>query len=66
MLRKIWATVRHGKIELEEQIELPEGTRVEVTLLTDETNFWIQSSQIALDTVWDNSEDDLYAQLLEK
>ncbi|WP_009633805.1 hypothetical protein [Synechocystis sp. PCC 7509] len=64
MLRKIWATVKHGKIELEEQIELPEGTRVEVTLLADdETDFWVQSSQTALNAVWDNSEDDVYAQL---
>lgn len=67
MLRKIWATVRQGKIELVELVDLPEGTRVEVTLLADdETEFWIQSSQIALDAVWDNSEDDVYAQLLEK
>lgn len=67
MLRKIWATVRQGKIELEESVDLPEGTRVEVTLLADdEAEFWIQSSQIALDAVWDNSEDDVYAQLLEK
>ncbi len=67
MLRKIRATVRQGKIELEELVDLPEGTRVEVTLLADdETEFWIQSSQIALDAVWDNGEDDVYAQLLEK
>ncbi len=65
MLRKIWATVRQGKIELEESVELPEGTRVEVTLFLaeDEAEFWIQSNQIALDAVWDNSEDDVYAQL---
>ena len=63
MLRKILATVQQGKIELEDSVDLPEGTRVEVTLLADETEFWIQSSQIALDAVWDNNEDDVYAKL---
>ncbi len=64
MLRKIWATVRQGKIELVESVNLPKGAKVKVTLLAnDETEFWIQSSQMALDVVWDNSDDDVYAQL---
>ncbi|MGL5792886.1 MAG: hypothetical protein ACRC2R_12155 [Xenococcaceae cyanobacterium] len=33
MLKTLWATVRQGKIELLESTELPEGTRVLVTLL---------------------------------
>lgn len=67
MLKTLWATVRQGKIELLEPVELPEGTRVIVTLLLDnETEFWVQTSQVSLDTVWDNIEDDVYAQLLEK
>jgi hypothetical protein len=65
MLKTIWATVRHGKIELRESVELPEGTKVLVTLLPDdEDEFWLQASQTSLDTVWDNTEDDVYAQLL--
>lgn len=67
MLKTLWATVRQGKIELLEPVELPEGTRVMVTLLPDnETEFWVQTSQVSLDAVWDNTEDDVYAQLLEK
>ncbi|WP_026082412.1 hypothetical protein [Mastigocladopsis repens] len=63
MLKKLWATVRQGKIELLESGELPEGTRVLVTLLPDhEAEFWLQSSQTSLDAVWDNAEDDVYAQ----
>lgn len=66
MLKTIWATVRQGKIELLESAELPEGSRVLVTLLPDdETEFWLQASQTSLDAVWDNTEDDVYAQLLE-
>lgn len=67
MLKTLWATVRQGKIELLEPVELPEGTRVIVTLLPDnETEFWVQTSQVSLDAVWDNTEDNVYAQLLEK
>ncbi len=65
MLKTLWATVRQGKIELLESAELSEGTRVLVTLLPDdETEFWLQASQISLSSVWDNAEDDVYAQLL--
>ncbi|MBN3873149.1 MAG: hypothetical protein HWQ23_23610 [Nostoc sp. JL33] len=65
MLKTLWATVRQGKIELLESEELPEGTRVLVTLLPDdETEFWLQTSQTSLSSVWDNAEDDVYAQLL--
>jgi hypothetical protein len=67
MLKTLWATVRQGKIELLEASELPEGARVLVTLLPDdETQFWLQTSQVSLDTIWDNTEDDVYEQLLKK
>jgi hypothetical protein len=66
MLQTLWATIRHGKIELLESTDLPEGTRVLVTLLPDdEAGFWLQTSQMSLDAVWDNTEDDVYAQLLQ-
>ncbi|HYX13498.1 MAG TPA: hypothetical protein VE944_03855 [Nostoc sp.] len=65
MLKTLWATVREGKIELLESEELPEGTRVLVTLLPDdETEFWLQTSQTSLSSIWDNTEDDVYAELL--
>ncbi|MEG4068370.1 hypothetical protein QUA42_13770 [Microcoleus sp. Pol11C2] len=67
MLKTLWATVRQGKIELLELSELPEGAKVLVTVLPDEeAEFWLQASQTSLDTVWDNTEDDVYAQLLLK
>ena len=65
MLNTLWATVRQGKIELLESAELPEGVRVLVTVLPDnEAKFWVDASQTSLDAVWDNTEDDVYAQLL--
>ncbi|MDY6781631.1 MAG: hypothetical protein SW833_03595 [Cyanobacteriota bacterium] len=65
MLKTLWATVRQGKIELLQSAELPEGVRVLVTFLpNDETEFWVQASQTSLDEVWDNFEDNVYAELL--
>jgi len=65
MLKTLWATVLQGKIELLELSELPEGAKVLLTVLPDEeAEFWFQASQTSLDTVWDNTEDDVYAQLL--
>jgi hypothetical protein len=68
MLKTLWATVRQGKIELLKPSKLPEGARVLVTLLSnDETQFWwLQTSQDSLDAIWDNTEDDVYEQLLKK
>jgi hypothetical protein len=66
MLKTLWATIHQGKIELLESTELPEGARVLVTLLPDdEAGFWLEASQTSLDTIWDNNEDDVYAQLLQ-
>jgi hypothetical protein len=67
MLKTVWATVHQGKIELLEKVEIPEGARVLVTFLSDdEAEFWLETSQVSLDKVWDNAEDDVYAQLLQK
>ncbi|HYX71684.1 MAG TPA: antitoxin AF2212-like protein [Nitrososphaera sp.] len=66
MLNTIRAVVREGKIELLEKVEIPEGTEVLVTPLIDEPDFWLKVSESSLDSVWDNSEDEVYAELLEK
>lgn len=69
MVTSIVGVVRNGRIELPDQTELPEGARVLVTLLAgndDESRFWFQTSQTSLDAVWGNTEDDIYANLLEK
>ncbi len=66
MLKTIWATVQQGKIELLEISELPEGAKLLITLLSSdyESEFWLQASQSSLDAVWNNTEDDIYAELL--
>jgi len=65
MLSTIHAVVRDGKIELLEPVSLPDGAHVLVTVLEDdEQAFWQQASESALTRVWDNYEDDIYAELL--
>jgi len=67
MLSTVWGVVREGKIDLLEPVDISEGAKVLVTLPpSDDTDFWVQASQTALNAVWNNSEDDVYAQLLQK
>lgn len=49
-----------------ENITLPEGAKVIVTLLVeeDESQFWSLASQRSLSDIWENAEDDIYAELL--
>ncbi len=67
MSKTIWAVVRSGRIELLEDMDLPEGARVQVTLFPEnDAQFWQEASQTALDSIWENSQDDVYARLLQK
>lgn len=67
MMRTVWAVVHDGRIELLEPFPLSEGAKVLVTVLPeeDEEQFWMHTSQRALADVWNNTEDDIYAELLE-
>lgn len=64
----VWAIVREGKIEPEETLELAEGAKVLVTVLTEDTEsqFWLGASESSLNKIWDNSQDDVYAELLQR
>ncbi len=65
MLNSLLAVVHDGKIELTEPANLREGTTVLVTVLPRQDDaFWQQASATSLSAVWDNAEDDVYAQLL--
>jgi hypothetical protein len=66
MLNTVRAAIREGKIELLERVELPEGSRLLVTVLPDEeAGFWMDASGASLEQIWDNPEDDVYARLLD-
>jgi hypothetical protein len=66
MQNMIRAIVREGKIEALELVDVPDGTELLVTILSEENDFWLGASQPALDKIWDNTEDDVYAELLER
>lgn len=66
MLNTVRAVVHDGKIELLEGVDLPEGASLLVTVLREgDAPFWAQVSRVSLDAVWGNTEDDVYARLLE-
>ena len=65
MLETVWGIVHDGKIETLGNVDAPDGTRTLVTLLVeDENDFWQAASSTSLDEIWDNEEDDVYAELL--
>jgi hypothetical protein len=67
MINTIWAVIRDGKIVPLQDVNVPDGTRALVTLLPeDEADFWLVASASSLSEVWGNTEDDVYAELLEK
>ena len=67
MLPTVLGVVHEGRIEVSEAVNLPEGCKVLVTLLSDaEGDFWTAASQKSLAEVWDNAEDDVYAELLKE
>ncbi len=49
MLNTLWGVVKKEKIELLEKANIPEGTKVLVTVLPDDTDsqFWLKTSQIS-------------------
>lgn len=67
MAKSLRAVIHDGKIEPLDKLDLPEGAKVLVTLMTDEeSQFWLEASQVSLNAVWDNPEDDVYGQLLQE
>ncbi len=53
------------QIRLLEPVTLQSGQRLLVTILAEsDEQFWTAASQSTLETIWDNEEDDVYAELL--
>jgi len=67
MTSTVRAIIREGRIDPLEPIDFPDGVQVLVTVRSTEGGeFWLDASQKALREVWDNTEDDVYAALLEE
>ena len=67
MLQTVWAVIHDGKIEPLEELAFPEGAKVIVTLLPEEDDgrFWLSASETSLAEVWENDEDNIYAENLQ-
>jgi predicted DNA-binding antitoxin AbrB/MazE fold protein len=65
MQEPIRAVITAGRIQPLDELSLPEGTEVLVTVIPSEDDFWLRASTVSLNSTWDNSEDDVYAELLE-
>lgn len=67
MLHTLEAVISNGVITPTEPVELVEGSRALVTILDDEgPGFWLEASESSLGEIWNNTEDDVYAELLSK
>jgi hypothetical protein len=67
MMQTLWAVIQDGKIVLSEPASLPEGARALVTLLDDDDRKFVEGlSGEVLAEIWNNKEDDVYAELLKK
>jgi predicted DNA-binding antitoxin AbrB/MazE fold protein len=66
MQERIRAVVNEGRIEPLEKLDVPDGTEVLVTILSNSDDFWLKVSEQSLKAIWDNPEDDVYAELLER
>ncbi len=67
MLSTHWGIIQQGKIQLLDKINFPEGTKVLVTIIPEEEReFWLTTSDSSLASIWNNQEDDIYEQLLQK
>jgi len=64
MQERIRATVHEGRIEPHDKLDVPDGTEVMITVLSNGDDFWLNASGSSLDAIWGNSEDDVYAELL--
>ncbi|HQU92176.1 MAG TPA: hypothetical protein PLK77_07755 [Pyrinomonadaceae bacterium] len=66
-MNTIEAVVKNGQIVPIGVLEFEEGAKVIVTLADDHNDeFWLLASEESMNEIWDNEEDDIYAELLTK
>jgi predicted DNA-binding antitoxin AbrB/MazE fold protein len=65
MQETVRAIVHNGTIEPLDPVSVPDGTEVLVTIVTN-GDFWSEASESSLAAIWNNPEDDIYADLLER
>ncbi|MFN0279716.1 MAG: antitoxin AF2212-like protein [Pyrinomonadaceae bacterium] len=66
-MHTIEAIVKDGQIVPVEDVSLEEGSRVLITVSEgNDRDFWMAATEDTLRAIWDNEEDDVYAELLTK
>jgi predicted DNA-binding antitoxin AbrB/MazE fold protein len=73
MTRTVEAIYEDGVLKLSKRLPLPEKTHVKVTIQSGtagvddtERGAWLKLSEEALTRTWDNSEDDVFNELLKR
>ncbi len=67
MITTIKSEYKKGQILLSDGYEIPENSIIYVSYLTkDSDSFYLKASEQILSNIWDNCEDDIYEQLLQK
>jgi hypothetical protein len=58
---------QNKSLDMSELPKSPESKRRFMNLpIPEKSKFWLQVSQLSLSIVWDNTDDDVYEQLLKK
>jgi predicted DNA-binding antitoxin AbrB/MazE fold protein len=64
-MHTVEAIVKNGLVVPLDDTELEEGTRVLVTISDGaDRDFWMAATEASLKKIWENEEDDIYAELL--
>jgi hypothetical protein len=57
--------VKDGGFSYRRNSRVPEDTELPLAELSSDDDFWLRASEQSLRAIWDNSEDDIYAILLQ-
>jgi len=68
MTKTVEAIYENGKLVLSQPLSLPEKARVRVTIESGDTEreAWLKLSEESLLKTWDNTDDDVFNELLSK
>jgi hypothetical protein len=61
------AIYKNGKLVLNSNEQIPDGAKVLVTVVSEpQQDYLVNASEEVLDKIWNNDEDNIYAELLKK
>ncbi|MFC2131468.1 hypothetical protein ACFLSQ_08535 [Bacteroidota bacterium] len=67
MYTALKAIYQNGKLIMDQDEHIPNGAKVLVTVVSEpKPDYLVKASEKVLEKIWDNKEDDIYEELLEK